>query len=116
MQLRPVLLLPALALLAACASPARFSDLVGTGPDPDMMAAPAPAPEPLPEVRLIAAMEANGCVLNATNRNAIQIAANLTADELRTIVPRLADAGRLQVAGEGTIRALTQTCAATTAA
>ena len=94
----------ALALLAACASPIRFDDMGITGP------VAAPAPEPLPEVRLVSAIESQGCVLTNDNVASVLLAANLTQSQLTEIVPRLDDAGRLEVAGDGAIRVLTERC------
>ncbi|WP_026198217.1 hypothetical protein [Wenxinia marina] len=105
MSSRPILSgLALMSLLAACASPARFDDMGLTAP-------PAPPPpEPPPEVRLIAAIENQGCVLDATNVSSVLLAANLTQEQLTTIVPTLDDAGRLEVAGDGAIRVLTERC------
>lgn len=73
---------------------------------------PAPAPPPVaPEVRLVAAIEGAGCTLTADNVGSILLAANLTQAELVEITPRLADAGRVQVSGEGAIRVMTDRCA-----
>ncbi len=71
--------------------------------------APAPVPDP-PEVRLVAAIETQGCVLTADNVGSILLAANLTQAELVDITPRLAEAGRAEVSGEGAIRVLTDRC------
>lgn len=106
-------LLP-LALATACASPARFDDPSLLNPfdnDP-----PPPAEVPIevvqsPEVRLISAIEAQGCVLTADNVGAVLLAANLTQRDLEQITPGLASSGRVEVAGEGAIRVLTESCA-----
>ena len=71
---------------------------------------PEPPPPP-PEVRLVAAIEAQGCVLTADNVGDVLLSANLTQAELAEITPRLADAGRVEVAGTGAIRVLTDRCA-----
>lgn len=81
--------------------------LVSTAPD----AVSAPPPPP-PEVRLISAIEAQGCVLTAENVEAVLLSANLTQAELAEITPRLADAGRVEVAGEGSLKVLTDRCTA----
>ena len=92
-----------LATLAACAAPLPEGPEFGT-PRP-----PAPPPE-VPEVRLISAIENQGCVLTADNVGRILLAANLTQAELVDITPRLAEAGRVEVSGEGAIRVLTDRC------
>lgn len=97
----------ALLLLAACASPARFSSQENIV----QSITPGPAPVVAPEVRLISAIEAQGCVLNADNVGAVLVRANLTQAELTRITPGLAQAGRLEVAGDGAIRVLTAACA-----
>lgn len=102
---RPRFGLALLGLLAACASPVRFDDMGRTVP------AAAPAPEPLPEVRLVSAIERNGCVLTNDNVESVLLSANLTQSQLTGIVPRLDAAGRLEVAGDGAIRVLTERCA-----
>jgi hypothetical protein len=105
---RPLLIAGIAFTLTACASPARFSDLLpGAAPAP---AAVAPAPVDSPEVRLVGAIENQGCVLTASNVGSVLLAANLTQQELVEITPRLADAGRVEVAGDGAIRVLTDRC------
>ena len=71
-------------------------------------------PPPPPEVRLVSAIEAQGCVLTADNVGAVLLAANLTQAELAEITPRLAEAGRVEVAGTGALRVVTESCAAAT--
>ncbi len=97
--LRPALALPAVALLAACALPAATSQ-----PRPQTL---PPAP---PKERLVAAIEASGCVLTAGNVEAILLRANLTQADLRTLTPELAAEGRAEVSGEGAIRILSDNC------
>lgn len=73
-------------------------------------AAPPPPPDP-PEVRLVAAIESQGCVLTADNVEAVLLEANLTQADVAEITPRLAEAGRVEVAGSGAIRVNTEACA-----
>ena len=90
--------------LAACTS---------LSPDnivPSQPAEPLPPPDP-PEVRLVAAIEAQGCVLTADNVEDVLLAANLTQADVAEITPRLAEAGRVEVAGSGAIRVNTEACA-----
>lgn len=95
--------------LSACTSLSP-EDIVGGGTAAPASAAPVIEPDP-PEVRLVAAIEEQGCVLTADNVETILLAANLTQAELAEITPRLADAGRVEVAGSGAIRVNTDTCA-----
>lgn len=93
----------ALSLAAACVP------LVSTAPE---AVTPPPRPLPPPEVRLVSAIEAQGCELTADNVEAVLLSASLTQAELADITPRLADAGRVVVAGSGAIRVVTDQCAA----
>jgi hypothetical protein len=97
-----VLALAAMAALAACAPGA---------PRPAPPVAPQPVPVPVtPEERLVAAIEAQNCVLTAQNVEAILLDASLTQADLVSLTPQLAAQGRAEVAAEGTIRVLTQNC------
>lgn len=90
------------ALAAACAP---------TGPE--IYGAPTIQPAALtaaPEVRLVSAIERNGCLMTASNVETILLDANLTQAELVEITPQLAAAGRAEVSGEGAIRVLTDNC------
>ena len=95
------------AALAACASPARFD-----GSDEAFAATVTPPPPPVAaELRLVSAIESEGCVMTADNVASVLVRANLTQAELTQITPALAQAGRLEVAGDGAIRVLTERCA-----
>ena len=91
--------------LSACSSlsPENF---VSAPMAPEPMAEPDP-----PEVRLVAAIERQGCVLTADNVEAVLLDANLTQADVAEITPRLAEAGRVEVAGSGAIRVNTEACA-----
>ncbi|MCC5975036.1 MAG: hypothetical protein JJT81_13425 [Rubellimicrobium sp.] len=80
--------------LAACAP-------AGTGPS---------APPASPRDALVAAIEANGCLLTADNVGDILIRANLTQADLIDLTPQLAAEGRAEVAQSGAIRVLTDNC------
>lgn len=87
-----------LLLLAACAQP---------------VAAPAPVgppPSVAPADRLVAAIESEGCVLTSANVGAVLLRANLTQAELVSLTPELQAQGRAEVAGEGSIRVLSDNC------
>lgn len=81
---------------------------------------PAPAPQPVsaavaaaPLDRLVAAIEAEGCVLSNANSGAVQLRANLRRDDLRQLVPQLASQGRVEsiTTAEGpAIRLLSNNC------
>ena len=100
------------ATLGACmALSACSGGMAGMPDDMGLTTVPAPAAIPrTPEDRLVAAIEANNCVLTASNVEPILLQANLTQAELAAIVPELAAAGRAEVAATGTIRVLTNNC------
>ncbi len=100
MLTRPMVAVSALALLAlsACAP-----GLVGPASAPPVVPA-------TPQDALIAAIEANGCLLTADNVGDILIRANLTQADLIEITPQLAAQGRAEVAQSGAIRVLTENC------
>ncbi|MGZ9810446.1 hypothetical protein ACXN5S_08275 [Pseudoroseicyclus sp. H15] len=62
------------------------------------------------EDRLVAAIEANGCVLTAGNVDSVLLQANLTTDQLRAVTETLVDAGRAELSGEGAIRVMSTNC------
>lgn len=95
-----VLALLAVAGLSACAAPTAPS----SQPAPQVL---APA---TPKDRLVAAIEAQNCLLTASNVDAILLDANLVSADLATLTPELAAEGRAEVAAEGTIRVLTDNC------
>ncbi len=73
--------------------------------------AAAPVPQAPPEVRLVAAIERQGCVLNGDNVGRILLAANMTQEELTRTMNRLEELGRVETVGSGGIRVLTDQCA-----
>ncbi len=98
--------LGALMALSACGG-----TMAGMTDDMGMTTAPAPAPIPqTPNDRLVADIEANNCVLTASNVETILLQANLTQADLVSLTPELAAEGRAEVAAEGTIRVLTNNC------
>jgi hypothetical protein len=78
----------------------------------DMVSQPAPQvlPPAAPMDRLVAAIEAQDCVLTRQNVETILLDANLTQAQLSELTPQLAAEGRAEVAAEGTIRVLTDNC------
>jgi len=88
-----------LSLLSACAMPMSRPAPVG--------AVPAAA---TPKDRLVAAIEFNGCLLTADNVGAVMARANLTQAELTALTPQLQAEGRVEVAGSGAIRLLSDNC------
>jgi len=63
-----------------------------------------------PKDRLVAAIEANNCVLTAENVGAVMLRADLTQAELTALTPQLQAEGRVEVAGSGAIRLLSENC------
>jgi hypothetical protein len=94
----------ALAALSACGGTPRAG-----GPGMAQPSLPAPPPA-APKDRLVAAIEAQNCVLTRQNVEAILLDANITQAELSALTPELAAEGRAEVAAEGTIRVLTDNC------
>ena len=78
---------------------------------------PAPAPRPVgpaptvaPVDRLVAAIEAQGCVLNSENSGAVLLRANLTRAELEPLILQLQGQGQVEASGDASIRLLSQNC------
>jgi hypothetical protein len=82
----PLLLLGAVAL-AACTQGAQAPQPVGV------------AASAAPIDRLVAAIEAEGCVFNTANSGAVQLRAGVTRDELLALNEELARQGRLESIG-----------------
>ena len=93
----------ALVILAAC------GNAPAGGPDNGQSAGQV-QPMAQPKDRLIAAIEAQDCVLTRQNVETILLDANLTQAQLQDLAPQLAAEGRAEVAAEGTIRVLTDNC------
>ncbi len=87
----------ALLVLAACQSP------MGIG-------GATVAPPADPKSRLIAAVEAEGCVITAQNANRIQTAAGLTAAEIEGLAPQLIAEGIMELSGPDSVRFRTENC------
>jgi len=92
--------------LGGCAPMLPYLD-GGPAAAPPPAAAPAPA---TPRERLVAAIEASGCLLTADNAANIQMRANLSRDELTALVQELRESGQVEAAAPGTIRLLSQHC------
>ncbi|PYE84142.1 hypothetical protein [Pseudoroseicyclus aestuarii] len=103
-MLRGASLVAALALVSGCS---------GMMMPPAAPEAVTPQPRPVPQApadRLLTSIEANGCVLTSDNLAPVLLRANLTQQELREVTPQLISAGRAEIAGQGQIRVLTDTC------
>ena len=104
--------------LSACGTITDFRNMATTAatPAPTPAVAPVmPAPAPQPTVltakeRLMAAIDGQGCELNATNVGAILTAAVITREELLQLTPQLQSEGRVAVSGSGSIRSTSSTC------
>ena len=99
----------AVAALAACIVLSGCVGAPGAGAGMSQPAAAAQPPAP-PKDRLVAAIEAQNCVLTKSNVETILLDANLTQADLKALTPELAAEGRAEVASEGTIRVLTDNC------
>ena len=94
----PLLLLVGALALAACAQPVRAPQPVGA------------AASASPEDRLVAGIEAEGCVLTAANVGAVLLRSNLTQAELPGLTSALAAQGRIEASDGSSIRVLSNTC------
>lgn len=103
-----VILTGALAL-AGCTS-VSIPDFRNLDPVEPAVAAPPPPPPPPPELRLVSAIEAQGCVLTTENTEAVLLAANMTLAEMRDTMARLDELGRVEPAGETSLRVITDRC------
>lgn len=91
------LLLGALAL-SACGPAARPPQPVGV------------AASAVPEDRLVAAIESEGCVLTSANVGAVLLRASLTQAELPGLTAGLAAQGRIEATDGSSIRVLSDNC------
>ncbi|MEN8895327.1 MAG: hypothetical protein ABF248_04460 [Yoonia sp.] len=99
--------------LSACANITDFRSTLGSALAPTPAVAPAPAAAPTvltAKERLLAAIDTQGCVLDATNVGAVLAAATITREELLQLTPQLQTEGRVAVSGTGSIRSTSATC------
>jgi len=108
-------LIPAFAALAACEGGFDIPDFRPSGSEPaaSSPAAAQPAPTVLTaKERLVAATEANGCIINITTIATIMSAATIGNDELPGLVTELENEGRIAPEGEDGLRLTTPACTA----
>jgi hypothetical protein len=60
--------------------------------------------------RFIQAVEKQDCVISVENIGDVLVAASISADDMRRIVPELEAAGEAEVANNGVIRILSEGC------
>lgn len=107
--------------LSACSVVTDFRAGMGgnSTPAPVATVTPVVAPmvpvTPTPQVltakeRLLAAIEGQGCELNATNVGAVLTDAVITREELLQLTPQLQTEGRVEVSGSGAIRSTSSLC------
>ncbi len=116
-MMRPVVVLSGVLGMSACTAITDFRPSLGNLGTPAPVT-PAVAPAPQPQIltakeRLMNAIEAQGCELNAVNVGSVLTAAVITREELLQLTPQLQSEGRVEVAGSGTIRSTSVVCAAT---
>lgn len=117
MILRNVTLIGALSL-AGCGTMTDFRAGLGGGASRPAPMTPVIAPAPIAPVtpvltakeRLVAAIEGQGCELNATNVGAVLTNATITREELLQLTPQLQSEGRVVVSGSGAIRVTSAKC------
>ena len=110
--------LPLAGLVALTACGVNITDLrpefPTTGPAPAPVAVVPPPPNPMPimtaKERLVSAIEAQGCELNASNVTAVLTAATISSDELKDLIPQLQTEGRVEVKNGGAIRVISPQC------
>lgn len=109
-------ILPVAGLVALTGCGLNIADLRPGLPTPTPVVAPAPTPVPAPvpimtaKERLVAAIEGQGCELNASNVTAILNAATISSDELKDLIPQLQTEGRVEVKNSGAIRVISAKC------
>ncbi|SDE00756.1 hypothetical protein [Limimaricola pyoseonensis] len=110
--MRVIVALGVLGALSACSAGVQLGNrgVVGSLAPTSVAPAAQPAMPVSPQDRLVSAIEAQGCRLNAENVGAVLLRANLTQQELMRITPELAAEGRVRVSDEGTIRVLSPSC------
>ena len=114
-MMKRIALATALLGLAACGDVIDFRSGGGGARAPQPAARIAPPPPPAPVVltakeRLVAAIEDNGCMLDASNVGAVLDQAVIGQSELLTLAPELEAEGRAEVSGSGAIRVMTDRC------
>ena len=104
--------------LSACSVVTDFRAGMGGTPAPATVTpvvAPMVPVTPTPQAltakeRLLAAIEGQGCELNATNVGAVLTDAVITREELLQLTPQLQTEGRVEVSGSGAIRSTSSLC------
>ncbi|MCZ4261921.1 hypothetical protein CLV79_113108 [Limimaricola soesokkakensis] len=100
----------ALGALGACTAGAQIGGIGAQGRVGSVGPAAAAAAPMAPADRLVAAIEAQGCVITSDNVAQVLLKANLTQQQLLEIAPQLSAQGRAEVSDGGTIRVLTENC------
>ena len=111
--MKPIYMCLAL-VLTACAAPPT-EDLILEPITEDNLFDPSTAGPPPSELsdkeRLVAAIEAEGCVLNAANSERVFSALGIAEDRIGQIGAELAQEGRVDVSNPGEFRLTTGACA-----
>ncbi len=118
--MKRIVLLAAMTALAACEGGFSIPDFRGSGGDdrgtfrPDPVASdPVELPAPLvAKERLVAAIEANGCVFSTATATAILSTAAVGTDELGGLMTELEAEGRIVSEGSDALRIVSPTCTA----
>ena len=99
--------------LSACTTITDFRSSMGGVKNPFSASPTAVAPQTqvlTAKERLIAAIEGQGCELNATNVNAVLADAVINREELLQLTPQLQSEGRVEVSGSGAVRSTSAIC------
>ena len=104
-MMKPIVLTSALVAMTACIQVPDFRG--GGAADPEPAAVQMVAKE-----RLVVAAEGHNCLIDPTTIHLVLADANLSVDDLRTVVPELEAEGRIVGAGETSLRVVSANCPA----
>lgn len=113
--MKPVLALAAVGLLAACENGfvvPDFRDALGGPSTPEA----APTVQLSDKERLVAAIEANGCVIDINTIGPIMAQASINQDQLASLTLELESEGALAPDGEEQVRLTSANCPSATTA
>ncbi|SHG80568.1 hypothetical protein SAMN05444003_1011 [Cognatiyoonia sediminum] len=115
-MMKQIALVSGFAALSACSGGLEVPDLRGAGEGLFGSGSDAAVEDAAPALtakeRLVAAVEAQGCVIDPTTINAVLASAQLSTDDLQTVVPELEAEGRIVGAGETALRIVSANCPA----
>ena len=116
-MMKQIALVSGFAALSACSGGFEMPDLRGAGEGvfgggSETAMADDMAPALTAKERLVAAVEAEGCLLDPTTINTVLANAQLSTTDLQAVVPELEAEGRIVGAGETSLRIVSANCPA----